>query len=100
MDELWMGKYEMRANYDSYQPEVLIAGVWVSLELITEEKAQWGDVKAIEAIREKYGDEVADELLNSTEECKHKYVFDGIEDGMRRYKCHECKDTYIDERAN
>ena len=33
-------------------------------------------------------------------ECDHKYVFDGLEDGFRRYKCHECKDTYLDERAN
>jgi hypothetical protein len=95
MDELWMGKYKSRVNYDTFQPEVSIAGVWVSLEFLIDSSQMYGDVEIDEAIREKYGDAVADELKNNITECEHKFVWQGRSGQNQRFKCHECDEIKI-----
>ncbi len=89
-EKLWMGKYKMRVNYDTFIPEVSVAGVWVNLEFVHESQAIYGEDKAIDTIREKYGDAVADEILNPTKECDHMYVWFNNTSGGQQFKCHEC----------
>ena len=67
-NNLWMGKYKMRKDYDTGATEASIGGVWTIVETTVDLGFDFREA-------EKLG-------------CDHKYVWRG----SNEYKCHECGD--------
>lgn len=84
--ELYNGKFKVRTNYDTFEPEISVAGVWVPIRLVEDKDMTMEE--SIQIVKDKYGDEVVQELLRAN--CNHKFVYNGGLEGHMSFKCHEC----------